>query len=89
MGDKRCAKGQTLNYINGYRREEALREVRDPTEATTAGALCATSSPSKTNISCKDSPVKLPKWVEMDRKVSAALERVMTRELVCETCQAP
>jgi hypothetical protein len=74
-GDKRCAKGQTLNYLNGYAREEALREVRDAPEpdVAAAGALSLTSSPAKT-MACSDSPNKLPKWVEMDRKVRLGMD---------------
>ena len=71
LGDKRLPKGQTLSYINGYAREEPLREVKDvaPREASPA----ATSSPAMTNSLSPsrfaDSPTKLPQWVENDRKV--------------------
>lgn len=76
LGDKRLAKGQTLTYINGYQREDALAEVKDlpPRAEGTAGSpaqspqATATYSPSKSGMFA-DVPAKLPQWVENDRKV--------------------
>uniref|UniRef100_A0A7S0S6H3 EF-hand domain-containing protein n=1 Tax=Chlamydomonas leiostraca TaxID=1034604 RepID=A0A7S0S6H3_9CHLO len=76
LGDKRLGKGQTLTYINGYAREEPLREVKDlpprdgtgsPAATMSAGAGTGTYSPSRNTGF--DSPNKLPQWVENDRKV--------------------
>jgi len=83
LGDKRLAKNQTLGYINGYQREDALREVKDlpPRDASGTAtfsngtlqspeaAATGTLSPSKFTGTFADSPSKLPQWVENDRKV--------------------
>mmetsp|Transcript_2187 Transcript_2187/g.5552 ORF Transcript_2187/g.5552 Transcript_2187/m.5552 type:complete len:646 (+) Transcript_2187:132-2069(+) len=78
LGDKRLAKNQTLGYINGYQREDALREVRDlpPRDATATASPTQQQSPEATGTfghsksgMFADSPSKLPQWVENDRKV--------------------
>eukprot|EP00798_Chlamydomonas_sp_ICE-L_P024281 gene24281-9880_t len=70
LGDKTFKKGQTLGYINGYQREEAMRVVDDLPSAASTG------SPSATMQSTGGSPAQamsgtstLPQWVENDRKV--------------------
>eukprot|EP00983_Pelagomonas_calceolata_P017005 534328-Pelagomonas_calceolata.AAC.4 len=81
LGDKRLAKNQTLGYINGYQREDALREVRDlpPRDATATASPTQQQSPEATGTfghsksgMFADSPSKLPQWVENDRKVGTA-----------------
>mmetsp|Transcript_4241 Transcript_4241/g.7013 ORF Transcript_4241/g.7013 Transcript_4241/m.7013 type:complete len:624 (-) Transcript_4241:564-2435(-) len=70
LGDKRLSKGQSLTYVNGYAREQPMREVKDVAlrETGSLGQDTATFSPSK-STSFTDSPSKLPQWVENDRKV--------------------
>ena len=76
LGDKSFKKGQTLNYLNGYQREEPATIVRDLPESTGYGSpgggdtmgVGNTGSPART-ASNYDSPGKLPQWVENDRKV--------------------
>lgn len=71
LGDKRLAKGQTLTYINGYAREEPMREVKDVVpQDTGAYASSPVYSPGKTGTAAfSDTQSKLPQWVENDRKV--------------------
>lgn len=85
------SKGQTLTYINGYQRENALREVKDMPAAATA-ALDATAgtgtfSPTRTTT-FEDSPGKLPQWVENDRKVRRGPQGACRRH-AGSTCMPP
>lgn len=85
LGDKRLAKGQTLGYINGYQKEDALREIKDlpPSETGKPCDVCGSpngtgtyTSPAAKTIGTgtfADSPGKLPQWVENDRKVREGL----------------
>lgn len=76
LGDKRLAKNQTLTYINGYAREEPMREVRDISPHDTSAVPATAYSPSKTSPAAfSDTQSKLPQWVENDRKVSRSSQQ--------------
>ncbi|KAG2435098.1 hypothetical protein HXX76_007184 [Chlamydomonas incerta] len=74
LSDKGFKKGQTLTYVNGYQREDALAQVKDLPERiaqATDGAMAAgaTGTGFLPASMMQDTATKLPQWVENDRKV--------------------
>ncbi|PNH03302.1 EF-hand domain-containing family member C2 [Tetrabaena socialis] len=72
LSDKGFKKNQTLSYVNGYQREEAVATVKDLPEriAQATDGVYATGSPATLSPSMlADTASKLPQWVENDRKV--------------------
>ncbi|GAX85745.1 hypothetical protein CEUSTIGMA_g13160.t1 [Chlamydomonas eustigma] len=69
LGDKAFFKAQTLNYLNGYQREEPNPIVKELPEAVQTLAATAPLTGASTLTFSVDSPTKLPQWVENDRKV--------------------
>ncbi|GIL45577.1 hypothetical protein Vafri_2780 [Volvox africanus] len=70
LSDKGFKKHQTLNYVNGYQREETLAVVKDlPERVATDAVTGATSATLSASMLAPDAASKLPQWVENDRKV--------------------
>ncbi|KAG2501001.1 hypothetical protein HYH03_000822 [Edaphochlamys debaryana] len=72
LSDKGFKKGQTLNYVNGYQREDAVSVVKDLPEhiaRATEGAMGAGGATLSASMMAPDTASKLPQWVENDRKV--------------------
>ncbi|EFJ52449.1 hypothetical protein VOLCADRAFT_79034 [Volvox carteri f. nagariensis] len=70
LSDKGFKKHQTLNYLNGYQREETLAVVKELPERVATDAVAGTSSATlPASMLAPDAASKLPQWVENDRKV--------------------
>lgn len=74
IADKSFKKGQTLNFRNGYQREEPVRVVGElaPTDtkrSAAPGELSATQQLAAVTSATASLGTTLPQWVENDRKV--------------------